>query len=405
MVQDALPGRDAQGDKGLHMLTFESFTGINNTQPAHRLQGSDLLVATDVDIGLTGEITRRAGFTQVSADCHKNLHAGPGYMLATVHSDLTAIHRDGSRHIVAESLGMGRVWYCDLPDGRTTFTNGLIHGITDGLTGKAWAVPAPDTLGTLTQVPGRLHPGAYTYHLAYRRADGLEGPAASSAATQVSTGGIYLAGLPVLEGHTINVYLSGRNGEGAYLAGATASDEFVFSGLNHELVLPCRTLGALPFPVGTITGFWRGRVLVAQGDVLWASRAMAPHLADWRDFKPMGATITAVLPVEDGIYVGTTQDLVFLAGTTWDQLAYRSTQRGPVVLGSGVLAPGDRLKLGDGAGGGKAMLCIAGGDIVAGFAGGQTASLTGDRYKSTATEVCATFREVNGIPQYMAIPQ
>jgi len=103
--------------------------------------------------------------------------------------------------------------------------------------------------------------------------------------------------------------------------------------------------------------------------------------------------------------VGTEKDLVFLSGTTWDQLAFVPTQRGPVVPGSGVTAPGDRVKLGDGSGAGTAMLCIAGGEIVAGFGGGQTTSLTGDRYKSTATEVCATFREVNGIPQYLAIPQ
>ena len=51
------------------------------------------------------------------------------------------------------------------------------------------------------------------------------------------------------------------------------------------------------------------------------------------------------------------------------------------------------------------MVCIAGGEIVAGFNGGQTASLTGDRYKTTTTEVCATFREVDGIPQYLAVPQ
>jgi len=39
------------------MLTFEAFTGINNMLPEHRMKGSDLLVARNVDIELTGEIT------------------------------------------------------------------------------------------------------------------------------------------------------------------------------------------------------------------------------------------------------------------------------------------------------------------------------------------------------------
>lgn len=388
------------------MLTFDSFTGINNVLPAHRLGGSDLLQAQDVDIGLTGEITRRGGLAQVSDQCHKNLWQAAGFMLATCGSALTAIHPDGTRHVIHPALGPGRVWYCNLPDGRTTFSNGLIHGVTDGLAGLDRSVPTPDSLGASDAAFGALHPGQYRYHLTYTRlSDRLEGPAISSASVALAQGGLRLDGLPEREGYAINVYLSGQDGEGAYLAGTATGRSFEFTGNNAALVLPCRTLGAQPFPVGTLTAFWRGRVLVAQGEVLWASRPMAPHLADWRDFKPMGAAITAIVPVKSGIYVGTAKDLVFLGGETFDGLTYSATQRGPVVLGSGVSAPGHRLKMGDGTGAGDAMLCIAGGEVVAGFDGGQTSSLTANRYRTAVQEVCATFREVDGMPQYLAVPQ
>lgn len=388
------------------MLTFDSFTGINNILPQHRMRGSDLIEATDVDIGLTGEITRRAGFSEVSDECHKNLHQANGFMLATCGSALTAIHPGGARHVIHPAMGPERVWYCDLPDGRTTYTNGLIHGVTDGFVGVERSVPAPASLGAPDAAHGALHPGQYRYHLTHvRLADDLESPAISSEPITISHGGLRLDGLPELDGHATRVYLSGPDGEGGYLAGVATGGGFEYGGGNAALVQPCRTLDALPFPVGTITAFWRGRVLVAQGDVLWASRPSAPHLADWRDFKALGAKITAVQPVDDGVYVGTTSDLIFLAGSSWDALIYTPTRRGPVVPGSGVAAPGDRLKIGEGAGGGSAMLCIAGGEIVAGFSDGQTISLTDGRYRTTATEVCATFREVDGIPQYMAVPQ
>lgn len=387
------------------MLTFEGFTGINNVIPAHRLGKTDLLVASNVNIGLTGEITRRGGYAEVSDQCHKNLWQADSFMLATCGAALTAIHPNGDRHIIHPALGHDRVWYCNLPDGRTTYTNGLIHGVTDGLTNQERSIAPPESLGAPDMAFGQLDPGQYRYHLTFRRADGVESSAVSSGPIMVNHGGLRLDGLPVRIGHSLQVYLSGKDGEGAYLAGETTTDLFEWGGKNSDLVLPCRTLGARPFPVGTYTGFWRGRVVVAQDNVLWASRANAPHLSDWRDFKQFPSRITAVQPVDDGIYVGTEKDLVFLSGTTWDQLAFVPTQRGPVVPGSGVTAPGDRVKLGDGSGAGAAMLCIAGGEIVAGFGGGQTSSLTGDRYKSTATEVCATFREVNGIPQYLAIPQ
>lgn len=52
------------------------------------------------------------------------------------------------------------------------------------------------------------------------------------------------------------------------------------------------------------------------------------------------------------------------------------------------------------------MLCIAGGEVVAGFAGGQTVSLTDGRYCTDVQEVCATFRDLPGVgPQYLAVPQ
>lgn len=387
------------------MLTFAAFTGINNVLPQHRLSGADLLVARDVDIGLTGEISRRGGYAEVSDQCHKNVWQADGFMLATCGAVLTAIHPGGVRHVIHPALGHARVWYCNLPDGRTTYTNGLIHGVTDGLTNQERSIAPPESLGAPDMAFGQLDPGQYRYHLTFRRADGVESSAVSSGPIMVNHGGLRLDGLPVRIGHSLQVYLSGKDGEGAYLAGETTTDSFEWGGKNSDLVLPCRTLGARPFPVGTYTGFWRGRVLVAQDNVLWASRANAPHLSDWRDFKQFPSRITAVQPVDDGVYVGTEKDLMFLSGTTWDQLAFVPTQRGPVVPGSGVTAPGDRVKLGDGSGAGTAMLCIAGGEIVAGFGGGQTASLTGNRYKSTATEVCAAFREVNGIPQYLAIPQ
>ena len=77
-----------------------------------------------------------------------------------------------------------------------------------------------------------------------------------------------------------------------------------------------------------------------------------------------------------------------------------------MVPGSGVTVRGDRLKFGEGAGTGVGMVCIAGGEIVAGFNGGQTSSLTAGRYRTTVQEVCATWREIDGgIPQYVAVPQ
>jgi hypothetical protein len=390
------------------MLTFEKFTGVNNVVPSHRLKKTDLTVATNIDIGLDGELMRRDGYSELAATCHKNLWQADGFLLATVAgNDLKAFTIGGSYTTVSASLGPSRVWYCNLPDGRTTFSNGLINGITGGAAATTWGVPIPASLGARADVAGSLFPGDYQYQLTYRRtADGLEsGPLYSNPAAAAS-GGISLSGLPTLAGHTINVYITGANGDVGFYAGNTAGSTFTFTGANDQLVLPCRTEHLSPAPVGTVMAFWRGRVLVAAGSVLWASMAGRwEHFNMRRDFKQFSAGITLIQPVDGGFFVGTTEELCFLAGTEFDKLIYTRKLAGATVLGSGVAVRGELIKQGEGAGLGSAMMCLADNTVVAGFSDGQIVRSTESRYTTTATEVSAVFRMVDRVPQYVAIPQ
>lgn len=389
------------------MLKFENFSGINNVLPPERIADEALAAAVNIDVGLTGEVRRRAGFTLRADGCHKNVHQGDGFLLAT---------RDGGEFVsivgdtvtsLHPALGVSRVWYCNLPDGRTTFSNGLINGITDGAAITSFGVPAPESIGELTPVSGDLHPGDYQYQLTYvRLSDGLEGGPAYSNPIAIPGGGVLLTDLPALDGHKINVYLTGANGEHAYLAGSTTGDTFSYLGKNDALVLPCRTDQFRPAPIGTITAFWRGRVLVAQGGVLWASRTNAWESFDLRrDFKQFSAAITLVQPVDGGIFVGTAKELTFLSGTEFDKLSYTQVIDRPTVPGSGVAVRGELVRRGDGLGQGSAMLCIAGGGVVAGFSDGGISRMTEGEYATGVGEVAATFRMVDGIPQYIAVPQ
>lgn len=389
------------------MLTITKFTGINNVLPSARLGSKELAVATDVDMGLDGEIKRRAGFVETAAECHKNLWQANGFVLATRNGDLISRTPAGVTTLLYPALGTARVWYCNLPDGRTTFSNGLINGITDGTTTTKWGVPLPASIGSLTPVAGSLFPGDYQYQLTYvRTADGLEGGPVYSNPIPVSTGGVVLTGLPMLAGHSMNVYLTSHNGGEGYYAGNTTDGVFTYTGANSSLVMPCRTAYCTPPPVGTVTAFWRGRVLIAQGSVLWATRANQFELADERkDFKQFPSAITAIVPVDDGVYVGTTTELAFLSGVEFDKLVYSQALPGRVVLGSAVEVPGEKIKKGDAVGEGRAMICIADRMLVAGFNGGEVVRMTEGRYATAAVEVAATFRSTNDTPQYLAIPQ
>ena len=389
------------------MLNLTKFTGINNVLPEERLGPDALTVAQDVDVGLTGELRRRGGYSVAAEGCHKNLFEASDYLLATrMGGELVAISglQTTSLH---PALGLARVWYCQLPDGRVAFSNGSINGITDGVGLTSWGVPLPDDLGAVTPTGGALPPGEYRYALTHTRlSDGLEGGAVFSPPFQVVDGGVLLLGLPERQGHAINVYLTTAGGDEFYFAGTTAGGAFSYLGDAQVLVVPCPTAFLHPPPVGTVAAVWRGRVLLACASTLYASQYGQWELFDLaRDFKQFGAPITLIQPVDDGVYVGTEQELVFLAGTEFDSLRYVPLLPEPVVLGSGVAVRGDLVALGEGQGNGAAMLCIVGGCVLAGFNSGSVNRLTYQRYRTAAREVAATFREVGGVPQYIAIPQ
>lgn len=392
-------------------MKFTNFLGINNVQPSERLGESDLAQAVNVDIGLSGEIARRQGYSTLDATTPADwMHERKDCALVVSGSDLVAVSLDGltkTALLTDALLATNRTWFTDLPDGRTAFANGVLTGITDGVTVTGWGVPVPASIGTATSVAGQLNPGAYQWQITYvRTSDGLEGGAAFSSPVDLPDGGILLTGLPVLAGHRINVYLTGANGDKAFYAGTTITGSFSYLGKNDALTLPCHTEHLAPAPKGAICATWRGRALLAEGNVLHASRPHQPELFDLkRDFKQFTAPITMVQPVDDGIWVGTEKELAFLAGAQFDALQFTPRDVGPVVLGSGVSAPGEYVAQGQGAGQGAAMLCIAGGRIVSGFNGGLLINVTRERYQTEVSEVCATFRLTGGIPQYVAIPR
>lgn len=389
------------------MLSFKEFAGINNVLPSHRLSQQDLIAATDVDIGVGNEIRRRKGHTVISPLCHKNLWQAEGFLLATSMGGL--VRSDGlSQVMLHPSLGSDRVWYATLPNGRTAFSNGLLMGVTDGTADGTVDItlPTPQTTGTAVDIDGALTPGQYRSAVVLvRQSDGLESAPEYSPPMVTARGGLLFMGLPREPGFHTDIYLTAKDGEAFYMAGR-AQDGVLSITDGGALLVPLRNDRLRPMPKGRLLTVWKGRLLTAAGNVLWASMPYKISLCDMsRDFKQFGAPITLVVPVDDGIYVGTEEELVFLAGDTFDKLSMTRVVPGHVVLGSGIGVRGEHLTLREKAGQGGAMVCIADGVLVSGFNGGNISRLTEGRYRTSVTEVWAAFRMNDGIPQYIAVPR
>lgn len=383
------------------MISYKKFRGINNAQPSERLKDSELTIANNVDIGNDSELRRRKGFTSESGTGTLHVWEADGFTLGVQGTDLKNLTSGATLHA---GIGAARLWYVNLPDGRTAYSNGTVNGIVDATTKTTWGVPIPVGVGVAVDVAGDLFPGDYQYAVTHvRTLDGLESGPAYSGMVNVALGGVSLSGLPTLAGHTTNVYLTSHYGGQGYRAGSTSNGMFVFTGKNSALVLPCRTDFCYPAPAGKLPAVFHGKALIAVGSVLYASRLNQFELFDLRrDMKQFSAPITLVQPVKNGLYIGTTKELAYLEGATFDSLMFKAAMKGAVVLGSGVRVNGDQIALGEGVGKDDAMICIADRLLVAGFGGGQIVRVTESRYVTDVTEVGATFRVVDDTPQYVA---
>lgn len=391
------------------MLTFKNFQGINNVSSEKKKGETFLSVALDVDVGLHAELRRRRGMSLVQAGCYRQLWEGRSMLLAIRDGGALVRVVPGELDVeIHPAMGTDRLWCCELPDGRVIFSNGVQQGITEGAGYVDWGVPVPDAAGEVTVVSGEMPAGRYNWGVSWvRDRDGLESALLVGGSLQVpASGGLLLTDLPERTGYTTQVYLTTAGGEVFYLAGTTRCPALSYLRDGLDLTVPCRTTDLHAPPLGQLHARWGARVLVAQGSVLWASTAHGwSHFQLGRDFKQFSAPITLVQPVGGGIFVGTDKELAFLAGTEFDALQYRCVVNAPVLLGSGVAAPGRRVRRGDGVGFGDAMLCIAGGWVMAGHDDGVVEPLTEGIYRvDLADQVVAAYREVDGIPQYEAMP-
>lgn len=390
------------------MLTFQKFRGINNISNEKKKGETYLSAALDVDVGLDAELRRRRGMTLLKAGCYRQLWEGASMLLGILNGGaLVRVVPDGEDVTIHPAMGTARLWCCELPDGRVIFSNGQVHGMTDGTGCSDWGVAPPDEAGSATAVAGAMPAGRYAWAITFRReADGLESQAAVGGLVEVQqAGGLLLTDLPQRAGHSLQVYLTTAGGEAFFHAGQAQGPAFSYLRDGQDLARPCRTLHLSMPPVGCLHALWGARMLVAQGRVLWASRPHGwSHFDLGRDFKQFSADITLVQPVGGGIFVGTQKELAFLAGTEFDTLVYTSLMKEPVLLGSGAAAPGRRVRRGDGAGFGQAMVCIAGGWVVAGHDDGMLEPLSEGIYRADiGAEVVAAFRTVDGVPQYEAL--
>lgn len=187
-----------------------------------------------------------------------------------------------------------------------------------------------------------LPAGWYQISISAVLASGEESGAPPATMVQVSEGQVIELTLPSAPGiDHFSIYCSDTDGDTLYWALDVAngiSNAIIDGGRGWGNVLETQHLQ--PLPQGQLIRSYRGRVYVAAENVLAWSEPLRYGLYDPRNnWLELPAEITLLAPAEDGLYVGTRAQTLWLSGDDPKDHRLVTVDRRGVIPGSAVQAP------------------------------------------------------------------
>jgi hypothetical protein len=300
-----------------------------------------------------------------------------------------------------------------LLEGILYYSNGTDYGKVQSdntVTTGYWGSVAPTF--SFVSGSGTVPIGTYRVVVTGEYGDGRETPAAVSETTLAAIGGfgVDIDAHPDALVDSFNVYVSRPDG-GAGNSGETAFKAISAANTNGALIPvnslsstgivggAAGTLNMAGMPHGKFPCFYRGRMYVASGSyILYSEPWMYELTKTDHNFIHAGATVTNLLPVENGIWVSTSNESFFMFGkdpTADGGFEKVSTLAGYGVSG-GVIVDGNRLGLSSLSPGKMAVWPTETG-IVVGDANGRFLLRTGEFWVPDGSSGKGGFvREVDG---------
>lgn len=386
-------------------VSIQGFKGIRNVVPSERLDVADLTVGSNVDIDETGRVSRRKGTTKlVTTSAAHSLYANEDIALFVDGTALKKLDKDFSTVATLRSdLTAGlRMRYASVPK-RIFFSNGLQTGCWTPAGSRTWGLAVPTSLPATTSTIGELPAGLYSYSITYVRSDGQEsGAPLSGSITLTDNTGISFTAIPVSSDTDVvkkRIYISAHDSTTLYLAielpaGTTTA---VYRGYK-EGVLPLLTQFKGPPPAGTVLEYYNSRIYIARDNVLWFTDAFNYELVDYRkNFIQFDDKITTIAAVEDGLFVGTESETIFLGGNSAEQLSATQVAAYGTVPGTETTLDGSRYAKGDAQGSVKGWMSTTG--FCVGTSGGQMVNVSSSLYSAAQAKEGASLYKDSLTPQ------
>lgn len=385
-------------------VQINALAGIRNDVSTERFTRSDLLVGKNIDVDETGKAFRRLGVHRLATGAHSSLWSENGNTFYVKNNALFRLLPDMSSVQIATGIA-ANVSYTHLA-GKVFLSDGIRSLVVQGDQVTAWGVEPPASTFAVQSAAGDMPAGTYGVTVVFVRRDGYESGAPSGQFIELGAhSAITLTNLPVSTNPHVThkrVYLTRPNGE-LFFEAATLRNDVLTTTLRAlpPDALPLRTQFKGAAPAGSIVGSISGQSFVASGSVLAVSDPHEPELFDLRyGFVQFGAPITMVAPVSDGVYVGTTEETVFLNGFNVSEWQLQRVANYGVVPGT-LVYPDNNQVTQKGIQNIVAMWFSQRG-VCIGASSGEMVNLTSSRFVAPSAKAGAgLFKVRGGTPQYL----
>ena len=389
---------------------LQDFLGINNVASPEELEENEFAAAENIDITDRGKAIQRTGFQAVETGAAVTDLGGNDRTTLFVRSNsLYAIDGPASELVRSGLQDAGRMSYAPV-ESLIFYSNGKDKGCVLDNKEVGWGQPAPtNTIGLSVEAGAGLQPGVYRVVVTALSTTGEESAPTTAASITVSQGtSISVTGISAPErADRIRIYCTAPNGSELHLVDTFAAGQatYVLFPVYSGRVLD--TVGAVPVPAGDVIAYYKGRMYVAQKDVLWHTLPYHLGLVDPTvGFFRFSTGILSVMPTDQGLYVSTSDGVRWLPGDKPGDMVMEERGKYPVIPGTETRIPSERFKVDD-----DATESVIAGDVWiwmsqrgfhAGLADGTVLDLTAGRVDIDAgCEGAGTFLERNGASMYI----
>lgn len=378
--------------------SFMPCRGIDNTsEDSAMVQGGRepyvyMRDAVNVNVTPAGKVDMIASGGKVTDSPYRGMWQSP------LHKDVFALYVNDWVKVKIEGNSWSHETLATIGDGDVSHTvlNNLVvvagkYGLYtyDGRLAIPLTIqtPPPPFLATLIADHTRTRSIAISW---------LRGSMESSLSSYVSMGADSDIALPMVTDPTvtgINIYATSVGGTDMQLAGTVNRDATSFTITNdHKLGMAAQFAHLSPMPTGKFLCYWRGRLITATANVIRFSEPLAYHLHDERHgFIQTSQRITFIQPVENGLWVGQSDHVIFIQGTSPDDMTISIKSAQAPVPNSAIQIPSNDI--GEAAEGGNLVtVWLASNGYVAGSSAGQIIEYQAGRISNISAQSGTTVR-------------